>query len=101
MKYMLLDGKNVDVKGCVSCPLSTVYVSEDTDEWDIKCNYPGHMGQEIIKGEILQDHYLSTCPLSPYQSLHHLYVSAKCIYQTIKTLYNNFRKWWNGRKRLA
>ena len=65
MKYMLLDGENVDVKGCASCPLSTVYVSVDTDEWDIKCNYTGHMGQEIIKGEILQDHYLSTCPLSP------------------------------------
>lgn len=94
----MLDGENVAVKGCVSCPLSTVEAAEDTDEREIKCNYPGRTGQEIIKGEILQDHYLSICPLSPYQSLHHLYVSAKCIYQTVKTLYNNFREWRNGRK---
>lgn len=98
MKYMLLDGENVNVGGCVSCPLSTVEVAEEAGVWKISCNYPGHEGQEIIEGEILHDHYLNTCPLSPYQSLHHLYVSAKCIYQTVKTLYENFRVWWSGRK---
>lgn len=101
MKYLLLDGKNVDVCGCSNCPLSRIEVSDDTEAWKITCNYPGHEWQEVIEGEVIYDHYLRTCPLSPYQSLHHLYVSAKCIYQTVKTLYDNFRKWWHGRKRLA
>lgn len=98
MKYLLLDGKNVNVSGCSNCPLSRIELSDDEKAWKITCNYVDHEGQEVIEGEIIYDHYLRSCPLSPYQSAHHLYVSIKCIYETVKTLYDNFREWWNGRK---
>ena len=102
MKYLLLDGKNVNVEGCKSCPLCQDELQKISDTWDITCGYPGYENlTEIVPYDWPDDHYIPGCPLSPYQSLHHLYVSIKCIYQTVKTLYDNFRKWWHGRKRLA
>lgn len=100
MKYLLLDGINVDVKGCSSCPLCYIHTAGTYEDVNsvIVCRYTGHEGKEEISGEPMEDHYMDLCPLSPYQSLHHLYVSAKCIYQTIKTLYDNFMEWWHERK---
>lgn len=98
MKYLLLDGKNVDVGGCRDCPLCDSEYNDATATWDLFCKYPGVNVSELIEEGWTEDHYMSGCPLSPYQSLHHLYVSAKCIYQTVKTLYDNFRKWWDGKK---
>ena len=96
MKYLLLDGKNVSVKGCKSCPLCNHCKVDGVISY--MCRYPGVNATETIEGEVVDDHYMDGCPLSPYQSLHHLYVSIKCIYETVKTLYDNFRKWWDGRK---
>lgn len=95
MKYLLLDGKNVNVGGCKSCPLCNHCRVDGVISY--KCNDPRNKEGEIEES-IADDHYLSGCPLSQYQSLHHLYVSIKCIYETVKTLYDNFRSWWDGRK---
>lgn len=98
MKYLLLDGENVDVKGCKSCPLGEIHVVDVEDDMSTLI-YCWHMEKaEVIQGEVQVDHYREGCPLSPYQSLHHLYVSIKCIYVTIKTLYDNFREWYRGSK---
>lgn len=102
MKYLLLDGENVDVKGCNFCPLcdNRGVVDEDGSitEGLMECRHPDNRGSSEPQTTV-DDHYMAGCPLSPYQSLHHLYVSAKCIYQTIKTMYDNFTRWWNERKK--
>lgn len=98
MKYLLLDGKNVNVGGCKSCPLCTVDYGESGEDTILICKYPDTNLKPEQKYEFDEDHFIEGCPLSPYQSAHHLYVSIKCIYETIKTLYDNFREWWDGRK---
>ena len=98
MKYLLLDGKNVNVAGCKTCPLCNHWSEDQIGGFMLyECNHPDNLGAGPEE-DMPDDHYLPGCPLSPYQSLHHLYVSAKCIYETIKTLYDNFKEWWNGRK---
>lgn len=99
MRYLLLDGENVDVKGCTSCPLSKIELgttTSDNEIFFIKCWYCA-VGESTAY--VADDHFLDSCPLSSYQSVHHLYVSAKCIYQTLKTIYNNFKAWWSNEKK--
>lgn len=98
MKYLLLDGKNVNVEGCRNCPLCWYEKISET-EYDLFCNYPNVTITETVHDNWNPDHYMDNCPLSPYQSLHHLWVSIQCIYQTIETLYQNFREWYNGFKK--
>lgn len=98
MKYLLLDGENVSVKGCKSCPLCNHCKVDGVISYMCRDSRNKNADIEVFTQD---DHYMDGCPLSPYQSLHHLYVSIKCVYETVKTLYDNFRKWWDGRKRLA
>lgn len=101
MKYLLLDGENVNVGGCESCPLASIDIdlTEGQEGYIINCWYNRDVGGIKEFGFLAHDHYLYNCPLSEYQSVHHLYVSAKCIYQTLKTIYNNFKAWWGNEKK--
>lgn len=102
MKYVLIDGNGEQVSGCELCPFCRVYENaDDTDESYLHtyiCRYPHVTIREDTDVYFQSDHYMEGCPLSVYSSAHYLFVSAKCIYYTIKSIIDNFKEWYYGNK---
>lgn len=97
MKFLILDGRTVQIHHCGQCMLNKVEAGSEGMYLN-KCLYPWL--KEPLEWECVEPSMSSIhadCPLSDNRVWNQLITSVKCLYNTIRELYEKYRSWKDGK----